>query len=358
MSSLIDGGTLIRATLQLTISENGENWGPSGRAVDLHRLAHTWTEAGATWNCAIDQNASNSQPDCAGAQEWTMNGSEPPAFDSNVSATVSISNGQAGIVSLDVTDDVQSFLTGARANNGWILKKRDEGLAGRVEFSSRESSAAPRLLLEYAPWWSGRWNAVISGNDVELDVWPGPAGILAAGSFAGFDRELLPVLGLVSGPERELYLYRAADHATMGLMRDANGVVRFEYWETAPSAPFAGCARTSPALRVSTSPVSIDPGAPYPEDIYATDFIGEWSGTISGNDFTLTVAGVDGTATMQFGGSPESLVTLGIQPGTPRTLVMYRAADHATVSLYRVGSDMLLDYWESGCAETVTVAPN
>ncbi|MCC7109384.1 MAG: DNRLRE domain-containing protein, partial [Deltaproteobacteria bacterium] len=48
--------TLVSATVELSIVDNGDNWGSVGRTLDLHRVTTAWTEAGATWNCAIDAN--------------------------------------------------------------------------------------------------------------------------------------------------------------------------------------------------------------------------------------------------------------------------------------------------------------
>ena len=55
------GMVLLSASLDLFV-QSANNWGP-GRPVEAHRMSADWTEAGATWNCAIDSNPSNSQPD-------------------------------------------------------------------------------------------------------------------------------------------------------------------------------------------------------------------------------------------------------------------------------------------------------
>lgn len=47
----VAGGQLVSARLELTISRNGDNWGPAGRTIDLHRMTKAWTELGATWSC-------------------------------------------------------------------------------------------------------------------------------------------------------------------------------------------------------------------------------------------------------------------------------------------------------------------
>ena len=126
IAATVGSNRLVSATLQLTISRNGNNWGSTGRTIDVHRMTKAWTELGATWNCAVDANTGNSRPDCSGTTEWRM---EPPGmlpFVSAPTATALIRNGQSGNVSFDVTVDVNAFLSGTQANQGWVLKKTSE----------------------------------------------------------------------------------------------------------------------------------------------------------------------------------------------------------------------------------------
>ena len=60
----VGSGRLVSASLELYVQSNGNNWGPDGRTVDVHRLLADWSEAGATWNCGVDTDPGNSQPDC------------------------------------------------------------------------------------------------------------------------------------------------------------------------------------------------------------------------------------------------------------------------------------------------------
>jgi hypothetical protein len=64
-----------RATLVLTIAENGDNWGHShNRSIDAHPLLTGFVEgngnddrgsgAGVTWSCAVDAQIGNHRPDC------------------------------------------------------------------------------------------------------------------------------------------------------------------------------------------------------------------------------------------------------------------------------------------------------
>jgi hypothetical protein len=139
----IGQGTLVAASLELTITKNGANWSKTGRPVDVHRLTADWTETGATWNCGIDTQPANSQPDCS--PQWAGG-----TFQSTPTASVLHTNTLAGTVSFDVTADVSALLTGTSAY-GWLLKKRDESLSGLVEYASREagSANAPRLVVVF-----------------------------------------------------------------------------------------------------------------------------------------------------------------------------------------------------------------
>ena len=152
---------LLSATLILNITDNSDNWGPTGRLVDAHRLQADWTEGnghtvgaqpnfrgtgeGVTWNCAKDSDISNHNDDCL--SQW--NGG---VFAAATAAPVLHTNGQMGDVSWDVTNDV------AEASNGWLIKKQNEGQAGQVKYYSKEGAAVagnpnlgPRLVLVYAP---------------------------------------------------------------------------------------------------------------------------------------------------------------------------------------------------------------
>src|SRR5215470_3507525 len=66
IGSAASGMVLLSASLELFV-QSASNWG-TGRPVDVHRVTAAWTESGATWNCPIDSNTSNSQPDCPA--EW------------------------------------------------------------------------------------------------------------------------------------------------------------------------------------------------------------------------------------------------------------------------------------------------
>lgn len=146
----VAGKSLVSAKLVFKISDNADNWGTTGRLLDIHRLTSQWTELGATWNCAVDAVPTNGSPNCSGSTQWEMNGPSPRPWVTTPSASVLITNGLSGSVTIDVTADVAAFLAGSAANYGWIVKKQNEGATGHIEFSSRETATPPRLVLEIA----------------------------------------------------------------------------------------------------------------------------------------------------------------------------------------------------------------
>ncbi len=164
LQNAIGSGTVLSATLKLTITDNGNNWG-TGRTVDVHRLIADWAEGtgtensrgtgnGATWNCAIDSLIENQSKNCSGSTEWEMGQPNNPnvhPWNATATDTKTITNNQSGVVEFDVTSDVASFMNGSNTNYGWLLKKTNEGQNGQVSFGTRESSAVPELIITYQP---------------------------------------------------------------------------------------------------------------------------------------------------------------------------------------------------------------
>jgi hypothetical protein len=140
--------TIVSATLQFPIAGSRNNWG-KGREVDLLRMVRDWTERGATWNCANDIRPENSSPNCPN-DSWNMLGGSLP-FVSVPTASTTITNHATGTITFEVTADLKKILSGAAPNNGWIIKKKDEHMPGLIEFSSREASAHPTLVVQSAP---------------------------------------------------------------------------------------------------------------------------------------------------------------------------------------------------------------
>ena len=136
------------ARLELAIVDNGNNWGSAGRPIDLHRVLRPWTEHGATHNCADDALPDNSTADCQAETAWNMNNGAGAIWKATPTATQMMSNGQAGTVIFDVTGDVVAFVEEGAPAHGWLLKKRDEGQSGQVEFGSGESAQPPLLHLD------------------------------------------------------------------------------------------------------------------------------------------------------------------------------------------------------------------
>jgi hypothetical protein len=140
VASAVGSGRLVSASLELYV-RSASGWGAGGRSVEARRLVADWTEAGATWNCAVDTQPTNSRPDCAA--QWGGG-----TFEEDSSDTVLHSNDERLRVQFDVTADVAAFLAGT-PNRGWLLKREEEAGGGRVDYASREGVAAerPRLVL-------------------------------------------------------------------------------------------------------------------------------------------------------------------------------------------------------------------
>jgi hypothetical protein len=137
------GGQLVSAQLEMSIATNANNWGAAGRTVGAYALTVPWSEGAATWDCPADTNLDNGVPDCAAA--W--NGG---TFAGSATATALMTRNLAGTVDFDVTADVGAMLAGA-ASDGWLIRKTDETMSGRVDFVSREAGAgtAARLVVAF-----------------------------------------------------------------------------------------------------------------------------------------------------------------------------------------------------------------
>ncbi|GAA1009902.1 hypothetical protein Aple_022870 [Acrocarpospora pleiomorpha] len=165
MEAEIGGGTVLAAKLRLTITDNGNNWGSSGRPVGVHRVLVDWAEgngtesdrgtgSGATWNCAVDGQIANQAKNCTGAAEWEMGQPGNPSvhpWAEPPTETQIITNNQSGVIEYDVTADVAEFLDGTNPNFGWLIKKSDESQNGMIAFGTRESMTAPRLVITWMP---------------------------------------------------------------------------------------------------------------------------------------------------------------------------------------------------------------
>jgi murein DD-endopeptidase MepM/ murein hydrolase activator NlpD len=147
LEGVVDGGRVLRASLEFTITSNGNNWGPHGHELAVHRMLVPWKEHGATWRCADD--ADTSDRSCDGTP-WPLErkvGADVLPWAAEPSATARIRKFQRGTIAFDVTEDVEAFLEGRIENLGWVVKKAVELLSGHVQFASRESGSPPELAL-------------------------------------------------------------------------------------------------------------------------------------------------------------------------------------------------------------------
>jgi len=147
----LSGLTVESAKLEFTITSaaqvhGGGDW--KDQSVDAHRLNEAWTEAGATWNCADDASPNEDEEVCSRRNRWKMTGNERQlAYDAMASATVPLTDGQTGVVELDVTEDVTKDVTAGFGGDGWLVKLGSEEGNNGVGFGSRESASGPHLAV-------------------------------------------------------------------------------------------------------------------------------------------------------------------------------------------------------------------
>jgi hypothetical protein len=123
-------------------------------AVDALVLTRRWTEAGATWDCATDTDASATGESCAPGTTWTMKRDDSLSrnpWHVRASDRRVIGSWSGGKVTFDVTRDVGNLLgtEGLRHPPAWALVKQP-GAAGTALLASRESSTPPQLVLTIA----------------------------------------------------------------------------------------------------------------------------------------------------------------------------------------------------------------
>ena len=125
--------SLVRSALRRTVNN-----------VQAYRLTEAWTEASVTWNCAIDADPPDNQRDCSAGTQWSMDAAPNP-WATPATAQATIPAAPTGKVTLDLTSDVQRFVSGQDRHYGWLL--RGTGTGERDEFAARESSTPPRLTV-------------------------------------------------------------------------------------------------------------------------------------------------------------------------------------------------------------------
>ena len=140
VASWLGSGVLQSARLEFVVTA-----APQGSfSTPVHKMTQTWTELGATWNCPDDLNLSNTVPDCGAG--WNL--SNGTAYVATATSAPNHAGVQAnGIISMDVTADVASFLAAPSSNYGWLVK----GLSVAVDalqLKSREAAGfAPQLVV-------------------------------------------------------------------------------------------------------------------------------------------------------------------------------------------------------------------
>jgi len=141
IAAAVGSGRLVSASLELFVHSASGSWGSGGRPIEAHRATADWTEAGVTWNCAVDTNPANGKPDCA--TRW-----DGGTFDDDASDSILETSADHVWLPFDVTADVATFLTGT-PNQGWLIVKADDDQSGKADYGSREGIAAerPRLVL-------------------------------------------------------------------------------------------------------------------------------------------------------------------------------------------------------------------
>jgi Glucodextranase, domain B len=232
LASTVGAGRLVSASLELFV-QSASGWGAAGHPIEAHPLTAAWTEAGATWNCAVDANPANNKQDCAAP--WAGG-----TFADDASDTILQTKDTGVWLIFDVTADVAAFLAGT-PNQGWLIEKSDGDQSGKAEYTSREGAAAerPRLVLLVETAANDQVPpslAITSPNQPVLVNDPAPTIALAyADGGSGIDLATLQVLvdgqdvtaACVVGPQSATChaapILAAGNHAVQALLRDRAG---------------------------------------------------------------------------------------------------------------------------------------
>jgi hypothetical protein len=152
--------------LALTLAEPATQWGSTGRNVSVHRLLGEFGEGdgkkfevpnsektsgsgpGATWNCAIDSEISNTAADCS--TTWAGGDTLLGGLSGVRLHTVNMT----GAIEWNVTADVLDALAEGETEVRFVVMREIETAGGHAEYHSREGaelagdpSLAPRLRL-------------------------------------------------------------------------------------------------------------------------------------------------------------------------------------------------------------------
>ena len=113
------------------------------RTEDVFAVTAAWTETGITWNTQPVGTAINNPPAASRTTSF------------NVGTAVGCQYGAANTyVAATVTSDVQAFVSGGQANNGWMIRDDGEGSATAYTTTYTAKNAgtlaqAPQLVITY-----------------------------------------------------------------------------------------------------------------------------------------------------------------------------------------------------------------
>jgi len=140
LSTIPAGATLVSATLELFLENDGNN----AVQIDVHRVTQAWVEGTKTGNGNADGATWN---DYDGSNPWASSGGD---FDPAVVASTIVPTGNNTWHQWDITALVSDWLNNTVPNNGILLEQ--VGPRDRVQFASSENGNAtlnPKLTITY-----------------------------------------------------------------------------------------------------------------------------------------------------------------------------------------------------------------
>jgi len=164
-----------------TLTINNDKFHGAAHNISIHKLSNTWGEGssdagdpGGSGAAATTNDATWSSRFFNTANDWTTPGGD---FTATATATTSV-NGTGNIVfasNAQLVADVQSWVTTASTNNGWLVKNVNETVNGNSgRYLTREhptTTTRPRLSVTYTvttPVTLKQFTGTLKGNDVEL----------------------------------------------------------------------------------------------------------------------------------------------------------------------------------------------
>ncbi|MFN7962249.1 MAG: DNRLRE domain-containing protein [Thermoanaerobaculia bacterium] len=156
IAAAVGSRSVVRASLELYVRSTGNNWGPAGRSLGIHRVLTPWTELGASWRCPTGGEDDDDEEDDLRTPSLVErdHGGCPNRWDGgNFVATPTATTVQTNTanvrIAFDVTADLVAFLRGTAPNRGWLIKKTGPAKDGTATYASREgtSSQRPRLVV-------------------------------------------------------------------------------------------------------------------------------------------------------------------------------------------------------------------